>query len=63
LLPQVLESRLRTQIGWDRVRSATPAYVNERIDRRIEGEMRHLAEAERELLKQQLAATGPGERA
>jgi hypothetical protein len=30
-----IESRLRTQIGWDRIRSSTPAHVNEAIQRRL----------------------------
>jgi hypothetical protein len=49
-----IESRLRTQIGWDRIRSSTSAHVNERIDRQIEGEVRHLAGQGREAIQRRL---------
>lgn len=49
-----LEGRLRDQIGYDRIRSATPAYVNQRIDRQVEAEMLHLAGQGREAVQRRL---------
>jgi hypothetical protein len=37
-----LKSRIPQAIGFDRVRAMTPNYVNERIEREMEGELQHL---------------------
>ncbi len=41
--------------GYDRVRAHTAPYVNERIDRQIEGSIQRLARSEREQVRERLA--------
>jgi hypothetical protein len=51
-----LERKLLAEIGWDRVRSMTASHVNERIQREIEGEIRHLASQGPEAVQRRIFA-------
>jgi hypothetical protein len=49
-----LGTKTSDTIGWDRIRSMTPAYVNERIQRQMEGEIEHLKGQGRDAIQRRI---------
>jgi hypothetical protein len=46
--------RLVAEIGWDRVRSMTASHVNERLQREVEGQVRHVTSQGREAVQRRI---------
>jgi hypothetical protein len=49
-----MEMKIAQAIGFDRVRSMTPNYVNQRLDREMEGELQYLTAQGREAMQRRV---------